>query len=410
MRTKRLQSPLFRVVAFCLLTSLVSGEFVPFARAEEPADSEKEDPPPPPQKPDPVHQSQGVRFEFKPLGQDPVTVDTQYGAEKEPKETVEHGVKIEGEFGDKTVQVFENEGSPAKLPAELEKAQRERRLTIERIVIPTVMVTGLVFWGRYLKKIYVPPTGRDWVTGVTMGAFRSVITGMVWFAAPGVSFELALSMTAMMTAITTTHAVLGSTYQAGYLHGIKNPESTWGLVKLATRSILYDLATGNFVNWMGGMHLPLGQYNASLLPTLVIGNIHGARRNLLTRGARELNMPYSFITQPIFFTLQALENSGALPTLFSIAFYAVRPSIVATFAVYGGLILANQYRPNCVKALLQKAFKPLDYGINRILDGVNVVRSWMGLKTINYCRNAVRPLKDPSIEVESGRGAPSDVE
>lgn len=145
----------------------------------------------------------------------------------------------------------------------------------------------------------------------------------------------------------------------------------------------------NMMNNIGGhAHLNPWQLNASMLAITAMGSLNGTVRRAALQSVQKthLNVAYSIMVMPILYTLQGLESSGALPTLFKIGFYEVRPSIIAAFTIYSSLILTSAYRPQLMVNILQTVQEKTNPFLSWIEDGIARMRVRFFGGTQGYCK------------------------
>ncbi len=358
--------------------------------------------------PEDQYESYAADMEFRLPGQEPVRLTNHFGREADPKKAIEEAAKIEKASGDGHVDIFLNEGEEAKLTPALRKEFEKYGLIVDPIIIPkglknalsATSAKGSAVYKYFFGGTYAKPTQRDWTLGLLMGTARTGISGIVWFSAPGVSHELAIAMTALYGFSTGVHAVYSETMQKWFLKGIKNPETTKGVIIYGIKDVIYTGALMNFMNIIGHGHIDpayLLQFNISMLPALAIGSFNGAirnralRANVLDQGARRLlNTAYSLSVMPIFFALQGLENAGALSAWFKIGFYEVRPSIIATYVIYSSIMATAAYKPKFMINFLTAAKEFWEPKLSKLEQGFARVKAWFKRPTAKYCDTVLK--------------------
>jgi hypothetical protein len=241
---------------------------------------------------------------------------------------------------------------------------------------------------------YVTPTRTERTMGIVFGTTRAAISGLVWFSAPGVSPELATLMTLSIGGITGFNNVFNQTLNNLFAYGLAPRTSRLGRAYrstvIMTRSMAYDFTFSNLLNAFSGMRNSVEQNTVNFAASGTLSQVAGAQRNTLLAGRRHLNISYTLLLAPLTYTIGALEATGNLHAVFNLGFYAVRPTMIATVAIYAAAIVANTFFKDKVVALLTK----VDAGVNRFITSVSARFNWV---TQGFCEHSMDDVDDRAL-------------
>ncbi len=304
--------------------------------------------------------------------EDPLHIHFQYGRAPElssddPRAISEVSKNIEafqaaiqGEEG--SVYYVPEGSSSSNLPVEIVE-----RVHPKTVLVPKNLVQS---FKEAFRSSYVAPTATEKTMGVVFGVVRGGISGMVWFAAPGVSPELATLMTLAIGTTSGFNNMYNQTLNNLFAYGLKNRRTLIGKAQrgatLTSRSMGYDYIFANLFNLLSGMRNTFGQLSTNFLVTGILGNVVYAQKNTMLQGRRQLNISYTLLLAPFMYSLQALDATGAVHGLFDIGFYEVRATLLATLAIYSTVFIANAYAKEKVIRILEVVDRRVTRLINKI--------------------------------------------
>jgi hypothetical protein len=323
-------------------------------------------------------------FEIAPTRDETIDITFQYGAAREleqanPEALAELATNIatvqSATAGQNSAIYFVPEGYQGPdLPEAI-----NQKVHPQKVVVPQTLL------GKFksvFKNSYVRPLPKEKFMGVVFGATRATISGIVWFSAPGVSPELATLMTLSIGTYSGFSNVFNQTLSNLFAYGVKEAQTRLRRVSNSStimgRSMAVDFAFSNLLNGLSGMRNTFGQNGTNFLASGILGQIVGAQRNTMLKDKRQLNISYTLLLAPVTYTINALEATRSLHAVFNIGFYAVRPTMIATFAIYSGLIAANAFAKDKVIGILEK----VDARVTRLV--TRVIAKFSGA-TRGYC-------------------------